>query len=89
MADDHHIAFTDDDASVHATADFIERELTDPDDCVALPIPNGTAPIHRMNLISHHGAVIRELRRRGFPVEAYTEPKPDGAALVIARASSR
>ena len=81
------LLFTDtyDSGSVRETADYVQAELTSPDDVIALPILNGTSPTDRANLIDHYEAVLTELRRRGFPVHAYTLPKPDGVALVIAR----
>jgi len=85
MTDDQHIIDTSDGDSVRETADWIERELTGRGDVIAMPILHGTAPVHRSNLIDHHGKVVEELRRRGFPVHGYTVPKPDGVALVIER----
>ena len=87
MTDDHLIIDTHETDSVADTADFIEAALDSPDAAIALPILHGTPPTDRRNLIDHHDRVVAELRRRGVPVHAYTQPKPDGVALVIALAT--
>lgn len=56
---DHHVIDTSDDDSVREAADYVERELTDLDDCIVLPILHGTPAVHREDLIDHHQRVRR------------------------------
>ena len=52
---------------INAAADHTIAELRyDPDAVMSTPIPNGLEPRQRAELIDHHGAVLAEIRRRGW-----------------------
>jgi hypothetical protein len=70
--------------NISAAADHVIAELKDdPDSVIALPIPNGLTARERADLLNHHGAVVREIRRRGWPVRTHVRHTPAGSVFAI------
>jgi hypothetical protein len=70
---------------IREVADHVIAELKDdPDGVMTIPLPNGLTPRERRDLIDHHHAVIREVKRRGWSsAKAIVRHTPDGSVLAI------
>jgi hypothetical protein len=69
---------------INAVADHVIAELKDdPGSVIALPIPHGLTARDRANLLSHHGAVVREIRKRGWLVKTHVRHTPAGSVFAI------
>jgi hypothetical protein len=69
---------------VSEAADYVIAELKDdPDAVMSIPIPNGIPLRARTDLIDHHHAVVREIRRRGWSAKAIVRHTPAGSVLAI------
>jgi hypothetical protein len=69
---------------VNAAADHVIEELKDdPGSVIALPIPNGLTARERADLLNHHGAVVREIRRRGWQIKTHVRHTPAGCVFAI------
>jgi hypothetical protein len=77
-----HAYFTVD--QVNAAADHVIDELRDdPESVLMIPIPNGISAHQRADLLDHHGAVIAEIRRRGWHAKAHVRHTPTALVLAI------
>jgi hypothetical protein len=69
---------------IDAAAGHVISELSDdPDSVLTLPIANGISARERADLLDHHGAVVREVRRRGWRVNTIVRNLPTGTVFAI------
>jgi len=69
---------------INAAADHVIDELRDdPDSVLTLPIPHGISARERTDLLDHHGAVVDEIRRRGWRVRTHVRHLPSGSVFAI------
>jgi hypothetical protein len=55
----------------------------DPDAVMSIPIPNGISARERADLLDHHGAVVAEIRSRGWCVKTHIRTLSTGSVFAI------